>query len=502
MSWYRTGTVAVTNGKDAVTGTGTSWVDNTEVGESFLGPDARVYEILARNSDTSLKIAPAYLGATAAGQAYAILPTQSYLRDLAAQAANLINTYADIKAASAASGAGKFQDGTVAAPGVSFVADPDTGLRRTGANALALVTGGVDRLTVSSTGAIGGVTKAHVGLDKADNTADSAKPVSTAQQAAIDGKIGHVTNPSTTDWDTVLTNGLYSLYVGDDKAAAAHLPVLAGGSVSASAYWIISVVGSSIQSGGMLQRAFNVNNGTQAGRCFLRRRYSGTWGPWVEQPRLSEVNGATALPPGAAIATHKILTIGDAAKTFDGTATSVHGASVVMRIPSSMLVGYMFHAQPTVGDGATDQTMNTLVQFGAYQPLLQPNAKVSVYYGHYAQYIDTPGVNTAYAFYGSMGNIEGCSRWNFYAHGQAPNYFAGDVVIGNNVPNGVDKLRTVGAVQSSGPAKHGQYTLTTLPSAATYNGYLIDVTNATGGVKTCRSDGTAWKILNTTTMVS
>lgn len=52
------------------------------------------------------------------------------------------------------------------------------------------------------------------------------------------------------------------------------------------------------------------------------------------------------------------------------------------------------------------------------------------------------------------------------------------------------------------PWRPGQYTLSTLPSASAYNGYLIDVTNATGGPKMCRSNGTVWQILNTTTTVS
>ncbi|WP_242095503.1 tail fiber domain-containing protein [Sphingomonas sp. CROZ-RG-20F-R02-07] len=50
--------------------------------------------------------------------------------------------------------AGRFGDGTVAAPGITFAADQDTGVRRTGDNALAIVTGGVDRITVSSSGAV------------------------------------------------------------------------------------------------------------------------------------------------------------------------------------------------------------------------------------------------------------------------------------------------------------------------------------------------------------
>lgn len=52
------------------------------------------------------------------------------------------------------------------------------------------------------------------------------------------------------------------------------------------------------------------------------------------------------------------------------------------------------------------------------------------------------------------------------------------------------------------PLRLGQYTLTTLPSASAFSGYFIDVTNATGGPKLCRSNGTAWQIANTTTTVS
>lgn len=52
------------------------------------------------------------------------------------------------------------------------------------------------------------------------------------------------------------------------------------------------------------------------------------------------------------------------------------------------------------------------------------------------------------------------------------------------------------------PMQLPQYTVSTLPSAAAYSGFLIDVTNAQGGPKVCRSDGSAWKILNGTTTVS
>ncbi|WP_058790563.1 pyocin knob domain-containing protein [Pseudomonas oryzihabitans] len=57
-------------------------------------------------------------------------------------------------------------------------------------------------------------------------------------------------------------------------------------------------------------------------------------------------------------------------------------------------------------------------------------------------------------------------------------------------------------LQVLGPVRVGQYTLASLPSASAFNSYEIDVTDAAGGAKRCRSDGTNWKIINTTTTVS
>lgn len=169
MAWYRTGTVAVTNNSNVITGTGTSWVDGAAVGETFLGPDAQVYEITSIVSGTSLRVSPNYKGSTATAQAYAIMPTQGYLRDLAAQAAALVNSYQAVRDGA---GAGKFAAGTAAAPSVRGAADENTGLNLPGSDVVQLVTGGVAQLQIGADGTPSGnaVTKA---------------PVSTAQQEAI-----------------------------------------------------------------------------------------------------------------------------------------------------------------------------------------------------------------------------------------------------------------------------------------------------------------------------
>lgn len=98
MSHYRTGTAAYTNNSIIVIGTGTDWISGAAPGECIKTPDGKLVEILSIQSATQLTMGEPYLGATASGQAYSIVPTQSYIRDLASQAATLVNTFPDTAA--------------------------------------------------------------------------------------------------------------------------------------------------------------------------------------------------------------------------------------------------------------------------------------------------------------------------------------------------------------------------------------------------------------------
>jgi hypothetical protein len=95
MSFYRTGTIALTNGSASIVGTGTDFIVGANVGECISAPDGKLYEILSIQSSTALTLGTVYLGSTASGQAYSIVPTQSYIRDLASQAAALVNSYSN-----------------------------------------------------------------------------------------------------------------------------------------------------------------------------------------------------------------------------------------------------------------------------------------------------------------------------------------------------------------------------------------------------------------------
>lgn len=83
MTWYKTGTVSVTSGSNAVIGTGTSFIANSRVGDAFRGPDGEWYEVTNIASDTALSIAPNYQGATVAAGVYSLAPMQGYVKDSA-----------------------------------------------------------------------------------------------------------------------------------------------------------------------------------------------------------------------------------------------------------------------------------------------------------------------------------------------------------------------------------------------------------------------------------
>lgn len=96
MSWYKAGSVAVTNGSTAVTGTDTQWSTNVVKGDLFQGPDKGTYEIMAVPGDGSITLVDPYRGTTLSGQPYSIMPTQDFSRSLAQQVAAMVTDFANM----------------------------------------------------------------------------------------------------------------------------------------------------------------------------------------------------------------------------------------------------------------------------------------------------------------------------------------------------------------------------------------------------------------------
>lgn len=197
MTWYRTGTVAVTNGSANVTLTGGDALANIFPDDGFIGPDGKTYGIATIGGAGSFTLQTNYDGATASGQAYGIIPVADYvqLRDQIEAVNTLITAYQTIAinagvglfapgnaaapgvrgqghtgtglvwngdntlsvsvagtiVATFTTGGNRFPDGTVGAPGMSFVSDTNTGIYRSAADTLGIVTGGASRVSVSNT---------------------------------------------------------------------------------------------------------------------------------------------------------------------------------------------------------------------------------------------------------------------------------------------------------------------------------------------------------------
>ncbi|PHN28984.1 hypothetical protein [Pseudomonas sp. ICMP 561] len=96
MSWYRAGTVSVAQNSTTVTGAATAFAANSRVGDGFVGPDGREYEVTNIASDRVLSILPAYKGETVAGGTYAVIPIQGYNKATADALRKVSESFVDV----------------------------------------------------------------------------------------------------------------------------------------------------------------------------------------------------------------------------------------------------------------------------------------------------------------------------------------------------------------------------------------------------------------------
>ncbi|MDP2358027.1 MAG: hypothetical protein Q8M31_18450 [Beijerinckiaceae bacterium] len=101
----------------------------------------------------------------------------------------------------------------------------------------------------------------------------------------------------------------------------------------------------------------------------------------------------------------------------------------------------------TIGTVAAAFTLPLLRHYQAGQGTIGAGSAVTTQTGFHAD-ASLVGAAANYGFFGGIGNA--ANRWNFYAGGSAPNYFAGNVGIGVTVP--AAKLDVDGSLRTSGVA--------------------------------------------------
>ncbi len=292
-TWYRAGTITVVNGSTTVTGSGTAWVSAVNIGDAIVLPDGRPYEVTEIVSATSLRIATGYLGSGASGQPYAIIPTRGVtveFNDNAVALLSLIQEYVDGVLA------GRFPNGTAAAPSVSFAARTGTGLRlvpggNAAAAALLVQINEVEKLRFNSAGAVltGLLSGTAVTQSQTDETNGRLMKLRDFGLGALGSSL-----PTVTAKSQRLAAGFYTWSAGSDFA-----PGLQGGGAirldrsTDRGTWIAALNG-----GGLgVNEPLIYASGTSGS--------SGDYGPWRklyhEGSILGTVSQSGGLPTGAVI---------------------------------------------------------------------------------------------------------------------------------------------------------------------------------------------------------
>ena len=181
--WYTTGSVTLA-ASTAVVGSGTSWTSQLNQGDMFTADHQTMYQVMAIIDDTHLTLDRAFAGTVGAGLSYAVIRnfTNATNSDVAAR---LAATIAANQAFFSGQLLGRWPDGSVAAPTVSFINDTTTGFYRTvdGSNnttGIGVTIAGVNVFTFGPTGASEGFTSLH-----------TSSPVNIFGAAAATGIGGH-----------------------------------------------------------------------------------------------------------------------------------------------------------------------------------------------------------------------------------------------------------------------------------------------------------------------
>lgn len=147
---------------------------------------------------------------------------------------------------------------------------------------------------------------------------------------------------------------------------------------------------------------------------------------------------------GAAQNDNILLTLGDVALS---SGTGVFGAYGAMTVPSGA-TGTSAQFFGNMRTAAASFTASTLSNFRASSAIAGGGSTISVLEGFTATSGMTQGTNN-YGFRGQLA-ASGTARWNTYMDGTAPNYFAGEVLIGSSTDQGAYALQVTGETIMSG----------------------------------------------------
>lgn len=353
-------------------------------------------------------------------------------------------------------------------PGVAFALDSDTGIQQlAGANTLSLVSNGLERVRVREDGNVGvgytGAATHRLGVSGAISGAGTNIVVLAAgtAQPEVSQVHGFFSQPGTAPTAS-LSSLLHYIAVG-----------------SAFPGPVVTQIGYQADST-MVHASFNygfvgnIPSGPNRWNCFMAggadNYFAGNVGVGVQYPAYKlHVSGAIAAPPGNRVAPSYIFSGSPTSGIFSPAANAIAiSTSEVerLRVRSSGGIGigsagadnWAIYVQREVAQAGgsiavlPSVTASATTVYGTFSRVgVSAGANVGTLYHHFVtddQSVRVGSVQTQVGFhassaftlaaytYGFRSDIpRGPNRWGFYAHGNADNYFAGNVGIATTTPS-------------------------------------------------------------------
>ena len=359
MSWYRSGTVAVTNGSKTVTGVGTLWTTAVSAGDAFALVDANLnptdawYEVESVTNNTTLVLKQSYAGSTGSNKQYCVfnlvgnMTTPSFAQRLAtffASFQSLIDKPTTTPTASSipiADSGGKIADGWIPAT-VARTASPTL----TGTPVAPTAPKATNTTQLATTAHVKSVVADYAPLASPALTGsptaptqtasdDSTKIATTAHVKDYLGSIGHGDTlmnalvATSTDWNDLPTESGGSMswkFVNGNTTVTNAPPAL-----SSAAYTHFYVTHMRYTSNTILQIAMPYYETSADASIYIRTSYLGTWGRWYRQYSeyniLGTVSQSGGVPTGAVIERGSNAN-GEYVKFADGTQICLHGGVI------------------------------------------------------------------------------------------------------------------------------------------------------------------------------
>ena len=211
---------------------------------------------------------------------------------------NALAAYLDTLAL--ATGPGLFQNGSAAAPGVSWVLDTNTGLFRPAADQIGFATGGVQRALLSGSALQLDVPLTGLAVTQSTTDTTSGRAVKTGDAGILGATPTWSGSADSIPLGVVVSSGA----VTEQQAIDNQWPTIAGAATTIHRWFVVECFGTTARATQIAVEVFGNGVGPK-GRTYVRVKHDSTWSAWrllyTQSTILGTVSQSAGMPTGALI---------------------------------------------------------------------------------------------------------------------------------------------------------------------------------------------------------